>query len=275
MLPTLDGVTHHYVDLPGLRMHVTEAGSGDAVLMLHGFPQHWWEWRDVIPAVAEHYRVICPDLRGAGWTDAPPDGYTSGQLQADVLALLDQLDLDRVHLVTHDWSSILGFLLCLNHPDRIRDHVAMSVPPLNATFDRGFAGRALRYGWFNLILPWPGLGPWALQARRLPRHMLRAHSTSTPEDLIELFASQFADPARARAGSALYRNFIQPEGLRALRGKYRDQQLTTPTRVLIGADDRVVKATFEDGIEIQGAGHFIVDDRPDAVAANVLEFLKR
>jgi pimeloyl-ACP methyl ester carboxylesterase len=270
MLPTLAGVTHHHLDLPGLRMHVAEAGQGEPVVMLHGFPQHWWEWRDVIPAIAEHYRVICPDLRGAGWTDAPADGYTSDQLQADVLALLDKLELDRVHLMTHDWSSVLGFLLCLEHPDRIRDHLAMSVPPPSAKLDRGFVPRAMRYGWFNLILPWPGLGPWALRAGRLPRYMLRANSTSMPADQVDLFASQLQDPARARAGSSLYRRFIQPTGLRAMRGKYGEP--ATPTRVLIGAEDHVVKADFDGAVEVPGAGHFLVDDRPVEVVRHALDF---
>src|SRR4051794_38978342 len=107
-LPQLDGVEHYFVDLPKLRMHVAEAGSGVPVLLLHGFPQHWWEWRKVIPGMAEHYRVICPDLRGSGWTDAPRKGYTRDQLLADVVALLDALNLDRVHLLTHDWTALIG-----------------------------------------------------------------------------------------------------------------------------------------------------------------------
>lgn len=271
MLPTLDGVTHHFVDLPGLRMHVTEAGSGEPVLMLHGFPQHWWEWRDVIPAVAEHYRVICPDLRGAGRTDAPPGGYTTDQLLADVRALIDKLALGPVHLLTHDWSSMLGFLLCMRHPEEVRDHLAMSVPPPGAALDRGFVLRAMRYGWFNLVLPWPGLGPWSLRTGRLPRYMMRANSTSLSDEVIELFTSQLREPARARAASALYRKFIQPEGLRTMRGQDRQLELTTPTRVLIGADDQVVKADFEGAIEIPGASHFLVDDRPDAVVEHALD----
>jgi len=105
--------------------------------------------------------------------------------------------------------------------------------------------------------------------------MVRAHSTAMSDELIELFANQLRDPARARAGSALYRKFIQPEGMRAMPGAYRDRTMTTPTRVLIGADDRVVKAVFEDAIEVSGASHFLVDDRPDLVADEVLEFIKR
>src|ERR671920_2593429 len=102
-LPQLEGVDHYFVELPGLRMHVAEAGRGDPVLLLHGFPQHWWEWRKVIPALAEHYRVICPDLRGMGWTEAPATGYSVWDLTADLLALLDDLGLDGgVRLAGHD-----------------------------------------------------------------------------------------------------------------------------------------------------------------------------
>src|SRR5690554_3979194 len=95
-LPHVAGVRHRFVDLPGLRMHVAEAGSGEPVLLLHGFPQHWWEWREVIPGLAERYHVIAPDLRGSGWTDAPHAGYWRDQLRDDVLALLDELGLERV-----------------------------------------------------------------------------------------------------------------------------------------------------------------------------------
>ena len=64
--PQLDGVEHRFLDLPGLRMHVAEAGAGEPLLLLHGFPQHWWGWYKVLPALAQRYRVIAPDLRGAG-----------------------------------------------------------------------------------------------------------------------------------------------------------------------------------------------------------------
>ena len=111
-MPELPGVTHAFITLrTGLRMHVAEAGNPDApaVLLLHGFPQHWWEWRKVIPPLAERYRVVAPDLRGAGWTDAPAEGYTVGDVLADVLALLDALGLRRVGLVAHDFSVFAGF----------------------------------------------------------------------------------------------------------------------------------------------------------------------
>jgi pimeloyl-ACP methyl ester carboxylesterase len=102
--PDLDDVEHRFVELPGRRMHVAEAGRGEPLLLLHGFPQHWWGWYKVLPALAHRYRVIAPDLRGAGWTDVPAAGYTSEQLVADVVALLDVLELDRVRVMAHDWA---------------------------------------------------------------------------------------------------------------------------------------------------------------------------
>jgi pimeloyl-ACP methyl ester carboxylesterase len=287
--PHLDGVQHRFVDLPDLRMHVAEAGRGEPVLLLHGFPQHWWEWRGVIPGLAERYRVICPDLRGAGWTDAPPAGYSRGQLLADVVALLDALNLDRVHLVAHDWGALIGFQLCLNHPGRVQRHLSLSVPHPYSRLRPGLIS-TLPHAWYQLAVVLPVLGPRLLSEgrQRLPRHLFN-HFASDPtiwsdEDL-ELFLAPLRDAAVARAGAKLYRDFIQPEAIRILGGSYRDTRLTTPTRLLLGADDVVVRSEFLDGHEahaddlavevVDGASHWIVDERPDVVLERALEFFAR
>jgi pimeloyl-ACP methyl ester carboxylesterase len=119
-------------------MHVAEAGSGEAVLLLHGFPQHWWEWREVIAPLADHYRVICPDLRGAGRTDAPRNGYTRDRMLADLISILEAFELDRVFLISHDMGSISGFALSFDHPERVKAHLALGVPPPFIKFSRPF-----------------------------------------------------------------------------------------------------------------------------------------
>src|SRR5690349_7670324 len=73
-MPVVGGVRHYIVQAGGLGFHVAEAGDGTPVLMLHGFPQHWYAWRKVIPLLPGS-RLICPDLRGFGWSDAPRRGY--------------------------------------------------------------------------------------------------------------------------------------------------------------------------------------------------------
>lgn len=284
--PHLDGVAHRFVDLPGLRMHVAEAGSGEPVLLLHGFPQHWWEWRDVIPGLAEHFRVICPDLRGAGWTDAQPSGYTRDQLLADVVALLDALNLERVRVIAHDWGALLGFHLCLSHPRRVQRYLALSVPHPYSRFRAGLVS-TLPHAWYQIAVVLPLVGPRLLSKgrQRLPRHLFRHFATDptiwSDEDL-ELFLAPLRDPAVARAGSALYRHFIQPEALRIFGGSYRGTRLTTPTRLLIGAEDPVVRPEFLGDYEahaddlaldvVDGASHWIVDERPDVVLERALPF---
>lgn len=276
--PHLDGVSHRYVDLPGLRMHVAEAGRGEPVLLLHGFPQHWWEWRKVIPGLAEHYRVICPDLRGAGWSDAPRRGYTRDQLLADVVALLDALELDRVHLIAHDWGALVGFQLSLNHPGRVRDHLCLATPHPYIGWDIRLLAVMWRL-WFQPVVAAPLLGRVMLgRSERFARYLLcnfTSNRDAFTEADVACFVARLREPARAHAGSTLYRGFIMREALRIMAGRYRSSRLGTPTRVLYGLDDPGIRPEFLGGYEdhaddlelvvIEGAHHFIADDRPDAV----------
>jgi pimeloyl-ACP methyl ester carboxylesterase len=270
-------------------MHVAEAGEGEPVLLLHGFPQHWWEWRGVLPRLAAHYRVIAPDLRGAGWTAAPAEGYTKEQQQADVLALLDHLGLDRVHLVAHDWSAIVGFGLALDHPERLRQYVSLATPHPWIRFQPAMLAGLWRL-WFQPVIATPGLGPRLLGRgdQRLARYLLEqtaAGSAPLSAADLEMFLAPLRQPERARAGSALYRRLILPEVRRISMRAYQNRHLTTPTRVIYGAAEPGVTPDVMGGHEayaddlsveaVEGAAHFLVDARPDAVADRILAFFGR
>jgi len=282
----LEGIDHRFLELPGLRMHVAEAGSGEAVLLLHGFPEHWWEWRKVIPGLAEHYRVICPDLRGAGLTEVPADGYDRTRLLADVIALLDELDVGRVNLIGHDWGALLGFELCLQHPERVGRFISLATPHPYIRFTPRLLTVMWRL-WFQLVIITPGLGPRLLSRgrQRFTRHLLRGYAHAADawtEADIEAFLAPMRDPARARAGSALYRGFILPGARRIVSGGYRGTRLTTPTLVLYGEEDPGVRAEFLDGYQghaddvtleaIEGSAHFIPDEQPELVVERALAF---
>src|SRR5271157_6121253 len=103
-IPSVAGMSHRTVDIGGLGLHVAEGGEGPPVLLLHGWPQHWYVWRGVAPGLAADHRVICPDLRGFGWSDAPPGDYAKATLAGDIIGLLDAMELDRVDLIAHDWG---------------------------------------------------------------------------------------------------------------------------------------------------------------------------
>ena len=94
-LPEVSGVEHQYEDLPDGRMHIASAGHGQPVLLLSGFGQSWWEWREVMPALAANgYQAIAPDLRGEGWSELPTKSMNRTRRAEDILFLLDRLGLD-------------------------------------------------------------------------------------------------------------------------------------------------------------------------------------
>src|SRR4051812_3838924 len=148
-LPYVEGVTHHRVQVRGVEFHYAEAGSGDeVVLCLHGWPQHWYEWRNLMPALADRYRVIALDQRGFGWSEAPQEGYEKEDLADDVLAVLDELGIERVKLVGHDWGAWIGFLLCLREPQRFERYLALNIlPPWTSV-------RAMAPHLWRFLCPW-------------------------------------------------------------------------------------------------------------------------
>src|ERR687885_2290065 len=127
-MPEITGVSHHWEVVGGIRIHYAEAGDGEPVVLQHGWPQHWWMWREQIPALAERFRVIVPDLRGHGWSEKPAGSYRKDELMRDNLALLDQLGIERVRWVGHDWGAYAGMLAALRHPERIERLMALSIP---------------------------------------------------------------------------------------------------------------------------------------------------
>ena len=92
----------HTIDVDGVRMHYVRSGSGPTMVLLHGFPQDWYEWRDVMARLDSTYTTVAVDLRGVGGSDAPDDGYDAATLAADVHGLVERLGLGPVHVAGHD-----------------------------------------------------------------------------------------------------------------------------------------------------------------------------
>ena len=129
-LPEASSFDHCVIETPGLRTHLAAIGQGEPVLLLHGFPQHWWQWHAIAPVIAARgYRVLCPDLRGAGWTVADDPGIERETRLRDLLALFDALGIERAHLVAHDMGAITAMQLTYNHPERVQTAVQLAVPP--------------------------------------------------------------------------------------------------------------------------------------------------
>jgi pimeloyl-ACP methyl ester carboxylesterase len=128
------------LDVNGIRLHTTMTGQGPVILLLHGFPDTHIVWRKQVPVLASAgFRVLAPDLRGYGRSDAPSHvlDYTLDKVRADVLGLLDALKVDKVHLVGHDFGALLGWQLASMVPQRIERFVALSTGHPNAIAHAG------------------------------------------------------------------------------------------------------------------------------------------
>src|SRR5215213_8511844 len=107
--PPMKGATHNYADANGVRIHYAEAGDGPPLLLLHGWPQHHYMWRRVIEELRSNFRVIAPDLRGFGWSEAPGEGYDGDTFARDQIALLDALGIEKASFIGHDWGGWTTF----------------------------------------------------------------------------------------------------------------------------------------------------------------------
>jgi pimeloyl-ACP methyl ester carboxylesterase len=280
-LPDVPGVEHLVVRTPGLRTHVATLGEGPPVVLLHGFPQHWWQWRTVAPVIAAHgYRVIAPDLRGAGWTEADAPGVQRESRLHDLLALLDALGVDRAHLVSHDMGAITAMQLTYDHPERVRAAVQLSVPPAFMTF------HPTTIGGFSHLPAFIWHRPGASLASVFgERYVARPMSPATLRTHLAPLSRPEVDAAVRR----LTRGMILPEAMRLARGVYRRRRLAVPTLFVYGREDRYWNeevigkvcrhperhADRTELAYVDGASHFVTDDNPDAVADLCLDWFAR
>jgi pimeloyl-ACP methyl ester carboxylesterase len=230
----LGGVRHEYINAGALRTHVALAGPEDAppIVLVHGWPQNWWSWRRVIPGLVERFRVIAPDLRGHGWTEAPKTGYAKEQLTSDLLALLDALAIERVTWVGHDWGGWTGLLAALRAPERIDRMLAVCIPHL-------WAKPSLRR--LAVLLSYQGPISVPLVGPKVAEPMVRRIlQVGRGGDLLqEAEVAVFAEHLPAEVTVAMYRTFLTRELGPIIRGRYADAVLQVPTTILLGSGDRV------------------------------------
>ncbi len=283
-LPPVAGVRHRDVRVRGVRLHVAEAGDGPPLLLLHGWPQHWWEWRRLIPPLARSYRVLAPDLRGWGWSDAPPGDYAKSTFVDDVLALLDAEGIDRAHVIGHDWGGYAAFLLALEHAERVVRLVALDIaPPWPRGASPRLAGLPLLLS-YQALLATPVLGPRAMTASpHLIRTLIRAGSgraTRWSDADLDRYARVLQEPARANASSACYRTFLTRELPAIARAGDRSRALRVPALLLMGADSalrRILDPRPGPNLRVESipdAGHFLPEEAPEEVLRHAAPFLE-
>lgn len=289
-LPALEGVEHRHVDVAeGVRIHVADAGPADgpAVMLVHGFPQNWWEWRDLIgPLAADGNRVLCPDLRGAGWSSAPRSRYTKTEMADDLAAVLDGLGVAKVKLVAHDWGGPVAFIMMLRHPEKVTGFFGVNTVAPWVKRDLGMLRNMWRF-WYQIPMSLPVIGPRVISDPKGRYFRLLTGWVGgefrVPDDDVRLYLDCMREPGHAEAGSRWYRTFQTREMLRWLRGEYNDARVDVPVRWLHGTGDPVITPDLLDGYAerasdfevelVDSVGHWIVEQRPELVLDRVRAFL--
>jgi pimeloyl-ACP methyl ester carboxylesterase len=285
--PQVPGVTHRFVTVRGVRWHVAEAGGGDPVVLLHSFPQHWYAWRQVIPLLSGQYRLICPDWRGFGWSEAPPRGYDTASRVTDILALMDALGLRRVRLIGHDWGAHAAFRLALRAPGRVSHLLAVNAahPWLR---QRRLLPELWRF-WYTALFEYPRIGRLVLRHWPGPARFLLRRGVAGPGAWqlgeVEEFVAASRQPGSARAGEALHWQFVLHDIPGIILRRYRGLRLTVPTVIMAGAEDWMLPPKLLAGADchaddlrlrvVPGAGHFLPGERPAEVAEVARELFQR
>lgn len=272
-------IENKFAEANGVKLHYLVTGQGDPVLLLHGFGQSSQMWRPLMRELAKNHTVIAADLRGAGQSEAPPDGYTKAEMARDMHALMAELGYRKVSVVGHDIGMMVTYAYAAQFPNDVQKIVLLEA-----------------------LLP--GVGEWS---RAWPRDRWHMHFYGkTPEALVqgreriylEHFWNDFAaDPAKSipEADRKVYAaEYARPnhvragmEWFRALDAdakefhEYAAKPLTMPMLVLAGekgSGDALVKQaqlidTDVQGAVVPGAGHWLLEEAPGYVIPKIVEFL--
>lgn len=288
-LHDLPGFEHRWVDADGVRLHAVEGGrpDGPVVVLLAGFPQTWWAWRKVMPSLAGRFRVIAIDLPGQGHSERPERGYDTHTVAGHVHAAVRALGASAYWLVAHDVGAWVAFSLALRFKSRLRGVALLDagIPgitlPEAIPTDPDRAWKTWHFA-FHLV---PGLPETLLTGREheYVAWFLRAKALSPgtfDEAEVDHYASAVAADGGLRASLAYYRDAA--ESARRNREALDRRRLTVPVLGISGSDGSVPDmagslgpwAERVTGVVVPGAGHFIPDEQPGAVAAAVAEFVR-
>ena len=294
MKPSDLTVTHHFVQLPSLRMHYVEAGSGPLVVLLHGFPENWWSWRhQIAPLAAAGFRVIAPDLRGYGETEKQGP-YDLDTIVGDVCQLIESLGVEkRARIVGHEWGGAVAWHLAARRPEFCARLTVMNCPhPVvmqQALLGKRLSLKQLKKSWYFFFFMVPFLPEWALTRddAKLTRRAITSASISREhfdEEALRPFRDAIQRPGAATAMVGWYREAVR-DGFRHAFSPKKYDDIAMDTLLVWGMNDPalgyadlvpgtqkyVPKLKIE---QIPGCGHFVQAERPELVNPALISFLR-
>jgi pimeloyl-ACP methyl ester carboxylesterase len=278
-----DTFTSRYIDTHGLRQHAVIGGQGPPLLLVHGWPENWYAWRLLMPALARDFEVVAVDQRGVGLTDKPQDGYDTGTLAGDLAAMMDELGHRRFAVVGHDTGFAISYALAADHADRVARVGLLELPgspgtaPPPPLFLPGPLNDRLWHLTFNRI---DGLNEQLVAGREdlFFRWEFDAAAKRLADDVIGYYVGLLSNPDSLRGSFGWYRAL---EASIAQNEQRATRRLTMPVLGIGGEmsfGENVgngVRAVADDvqSLVIPGTGHFLAEESPDELLAALTAFL--
>jgi pimeloyl-ACP methyl ester carboxylesterase len=284
----IDNVTfsHHMATVNGIQLHYVIGGQGDPVVLLHGWPQTWYEWRHVMPVLAQNYTVIAPDLRGLGDSSKPVTGYDGNTTAEDIYQLLTQLNLDeKIYLVGHDVGAQTAYSYTAIHPNNVSKLVIMDYV-FPGFYPPSLEGVCCWWFSFHQTRDIPELLTAGNEREYLSWHYrgLAYNAEAITEADIDKYVSSYSAPGGMRAGFEYYRAFpINAEQNKMLS----ETKLQIPVLALGGdiypalgggapgnfaLDSTQGLAENVRGVIVPLSGHYIAEEQPQFVVEQLTKF---
>ena len=276
-------LSHHHADLGDVILHYVKAGQGPVLVLLHGIPQTWYEWRHIIPQLAKHYTVIAPDLRGLGDSSHPAGGYDKKTMSDDIWRLLQSLGVSRFFLVGHDWGGPTAFSLAAQHPEAVSKLAILDVaiPGDGADFSQN--GRRWHHALFRTL--------------DLPEQLFiggREHliinwlfdnygylPNCISEDDRREYLRTYIKPGAMRAMFSIYRALPQDaadnQAMLAARGKLKMPVLALGGSKSFGRGLETLESLQRVAEDVRGglvpdSGHWVCEEQPEFITGELLKF---
>ncbi len=278
-----DTFTSRYIETDELRLHAVIGGKGPPLLLVHGWPQNWYAWRLLMPALARDFEVIAVDQRGIGLSDKPQDGYDTGTLANDLVALMETLGHERFALLGHDTGFAIGYALAADHPDRV-DRVALAEipgPPLASASPPLFVPSPLNAKVWHLPFNRVEKLPEQLVAGREDvffGYEFAVQGGKLPADVIAYYVRLLSNPDALRGSFGWYRAL---DATLAQNEQRKTRRLTMPVLAIGGeaswgehvGDAMKQLADDVQAVVIAGAGHWLAEVAHKDMLAVLTAFL--
>jgi len=278
-----DTFTSRFVDTGDVRLHAVIGGDGPALLLVHGWPETWYAWRHVMPALARNFTVVAVDQRGIGLSDKPAAGYDTGTLATDLVKLMDALGHERFSLVGHDTGFAIGYALAADYPERV-ERVALAEipgPPTSAASPPAFLPDPLNNKLWHIPFNRVENLPEQLVAGREDvffGYEFAIQGGELPGELVDYYVGMVSNPESLRGSFGWYRAFGETLAQNDERAK---RPLTLPVLAIGGELSygehvaEAMRALAEDvqSVVISGAGHWVAEQAPEQLLEALSAFL--